>query len=73
MRKGKSLFSILEIKDNWSIREVSVLIKEKFGVKYLMKHVRELLRQMGMKFGKLYPQDYRRSKDADENLKTCSG
>ncbi|MEM3191192.1 MAG: helix-turn-helix domain-containing protein [Candidatus Parvarchaeota archaeon] len=66
----KSLFSMLEMRDDWSTREVRVLIEEKFGVEYSMKHVRELLRQMRMKFGKPYPHDYRKSKDAEETLKT---
>ncbi|MEM0134458.1 MAG: helix-turn-helix domain-containing protein [Thermoplasmatales archaeon] len=68
----KSLVSMLEMRDDWSTREVRVLIEEKFGVEYSMKHVRELLRQMGMKFMEAYQHDYRRSKDADENLKTFS-
>jgi len=46
-----------------------VLIKEKFGVEYSMKHVRELLRRFGMRFGKPYPHDYRRPKNADDDLK----
>ena len=45
-----------------------MLIKEKFGVEYSMKHVRELLRRFGMRFGKPYPHDYRRPK-SDDDLK----
>ena len=70
----KSLISVLERRDDWSTKEVRVLIKEKFGVEYSMKHVRELLRQLGMKFGKPYPHDYRRPKSAKDDLKkTDSG
>ncbi|MEM3448496.1 MAG: winged helix-turn-helix domain-containing protein [Nitrososphaerota archaeon] len=60
------------MRDDWSTREVRVLIEEKFGVEYSMKHVREMLRQIGMKFMEPYRHDYRRSKYADENLKTFS-
>ncbi|MEM3191716.1 MAG: winged helix-turn-helix domain-containing protein [Candidatus Parvarchaeota archaeon] len=63
---------MLEMRDDWSTREVRVLIEEKFGVEYSMKHVREMLRRIGMKFEKPYPHDYRRPKDAEENLKTFS-
>ncbi|MEM4090675.1 MAG: winged helix-turn-helix domain-containing protein, partial [Thermoplasmatales archaeon] len=52
--KMKSLVSMLERRDDWSTREVRVLIGEKFGVEYSMKHMREMLRQMGMKFKKAY-------------------
>ena len=70
----ESLMKMLERRDDWSTKEVRVLIKEKFGVEYSMKHVRELLRQFGMKFGKPYPHDYRRQKSAEDDLKkTDSG
>ncbi|MEM3861548.1 winged helix-turn-helix domain-containing protein [Metallosphaera sp.] len=52
--KRKSLVSMPERRDDWSTREVRVLIGEKFGVEYSMKHVREMLRQMGIKFMKAY-------------------
>lgn len=70
----KSLVSVLKRRDDWSTKEIRAMIKEKFGVEYSMKHVREILRRLGMKFGKPYPHDYRRPKDAEENLKkTDSG
>ncbi|MDA8055112.1 MAG: helix-turn-helix domain-containing protein [Thermoplasmatales archaeon] len=67
--KKKSLVSILEKRDDWSTRGIRALIKEKFGIEYSMKHIREILRELGMKFGKPYPHDYRRPKDAEERLK----
>lgn len=70
----KSLISALNRRDDWSTREIRVLIKEMFGIEYSMKHIRELLRQLGMKFGKPYPHDYRRPKNAEDDLKkTDSG
>lgn len=65
----KSLVYMLERRDDWSTKEIRIMIKERFGVEYSMKHVRELLRQMGMKFGKPYHHDFRRPKDAEERLK----
>lgn len=70
----ESLMKMLERRDDWSTKEVRVLIKEKFGVEYSMKHVRELLRRFGMRFGKPYLHDYRRQKSAEDDLKkTDSG
>lgn len=46
-----------------------VLIREKFGVVYSMKHVIELLREFGMMFGTPFPHDYRRQKNAEDDLK----
>ena len=65
----ESLMKMLERRDDWSTKEVRVLIKEEFGVEYSMKHVRELLRRLGMKFGKPYPHDYTRPKSAEGDLK----
>ncbi|MEM3859589.1 MAG: winged helix-turn-helix domain-containing protein [Candidatus Micrarchaeaceae archaeon] len=45
---------MLEMRDDWSTGEVRMLIKEKFGVEYSTKHMREMLRQMGIKFMKAY-------------------
>lgn len=64
-----ALISLLEKRDDWTTKEVRSLIKEKFGIGYSMKHVRELLRSMDMHFGKPYQHDYRRPKDAGDRLK----
>jgi len=38
-------------------------------VEYSLKQVGIILRNLGMKFGKPYPKDYRRPQDAEEQLK----
>ena len=67
-QKGE-LKEILKERDDWTTKEVLVLIQKKFGVEYSLKQIYIILREFGMKFGKPYPQDYRRPPDAEEQLK----
>lgn len=67
-QKGK-LKEMLKERDDWTTKEVGALIQERFGVEYSLKQVGVILRNLGLKFGKPYPQDYRRPPDAEEQLK----
>ncbi len=60
---------ILKDRDDWTTKEVAKLIYDKFGVEYSLKQVIIILRKLGLKFGKPYPQDYRRLPDAEKQLK----
>jgi putative transposase len=59
----------LSERDDWTTKEVRKLIKDNYGVEFSEKHVRTILRDLGLKFAKPYPQDYRRASDAAEQLK----
>ena len=63
------LVEMLKKKDNWTLPEVRLLIKEKFGVEYSENQVRRILKSFGMKHAKPYPHDYRRPDNAEELLK----
>ena len=65
----KELISTLEQRDDWTTKEITSLIEDKFGIKYSDKQVSRILRSFGMNFGKPFPKDYRRPKDAEEILK----
>ncbi len=65
----EKLKTILKERDDWTTKEVRELIKEVFGVEYSLRHVSRLLRAFGMKYAKPYPQDYRKPKNAEEELK----
>ncbi len=65
----KELKEMLSKRDDWTTQEVKKLIKDEFGPDFSEKHVRTILRDLGLKFAKPYPQDYRRPSDAEEQLK----
>ena len=44
------------------------MIKEEFGIEYSYAQISMILRQVGMKLGKPYPQDYRRRDEAEQIL-----
>jgi putative transposase len=68
-QQKSELKEILSERDDWTTKEVRKLIKDKFGVEFSEKHVRTILRNLGLKFGKPYPKDYRRPSDAEKQLK----
>ena len=59
----------LEEGDNWTTKDVRLLISKKFGVDYSDKQIRIILSRFGMNYAKPYQFDYRKPKDADELLK----
>jgi len=68
-KQKKELISTLEQRDDWTTKEITALIEDKFGIKYSDKQVSRILRTFGMNFGKPFQKDYRRPKDAEEILK----
>ena len=69
MEKNERLRSILEERDDWTTEEVQDLIEKRFGIRFTQKHVRTILRKLGMKYAKPYQHDYRRPKNAEDDLK----
>lgn len=59
----------LRERDDWTTGEIRELILELFGVEYMLKQVRVILKGFKMKFGKPYQHDYRRPSDAEDQLK----
>jgi len=59
-------------KNDWTTAEVQHLIQSQFGVSYSLDQVRRILKSFGMFFGKPYPRDYRRPRDAEQVLKKNS-
>ena len=65
----QKLKELLKKRDDWTTKEILKLIKEEFNVEYSLKQVRIILKDLGLKFGKPYPKDYRRPEDAEKQLK----
>jgi putative transposase len=63
------LRSILQERDDWTTEEVQDLIEKRFGIRFTQKHVRTILRKLGMKYAKPYQHDCRRPKNAEDDLK----
>ena len=64
-----ALLEKLREKERWTTAEVQHLIPSQFGVSYSLDQVRRILKSFGMFFGKPYPRDYRRPRDAEQVLK----
>lgn len=65
----KSLEKFLKEKDYWTTNEITALILEKFKVQLSTDQVSRILRnKLKMKFGKPYPHDYRKPKNAKMTL-----
>jgi putative transposase len=60
------LRSILQERDDWTTEEVQDLIEKRFGIRFTQKHVRTILRNIGMKYANPYQHDYRRPKNAED-------
>jgi len=65
----EDLENILGKRNNWTTLEIQKLMKDKFGVDYNIKHVRKLLKKLGMHYSKPYQHDYHRPNNAEEDLK----
>jgi putative transposase len=65
----EDLKNILGKRNDWTTVEIQKLIKDKFGVDYNIKHVRKLLKKLGMHYSKPYQHDYHRPNNAEEDLK----
>ncbi len=67
--KMDRLRDILKDRNDWTTEDVQTLIEKRFGILFSMKHVRTILRKLGMKYAKPYQHDWRRPGNAEENLK----
>jgi transposase len=65
----QELVLILEDKEYWTLREVRILIKERFGVEYSEMQVWRILKSLNMHHAKPYVLDKRRPVDAEAILK----
>jgi putative transposase len=68
-KQKTELKELLKERDDWTTKEIKKLIKERFGPDFSLKHVRTILRSLGLKFAKPYPHDYRRPANAEEQFK----
>lgn len=71
-QQKSELEKILRRKESWTTKEIKDVISREFNVDYSLKQIYIILRDMGMNFGKPYPRDYRRPKNAEEMLKKTS-
>ncbi len=55
--------------DDWTTEDVLKLVKDSFNVTFSLKHIRTILRKMGMHYSKPYQHDHRRPKNAEDDLK----
>lgn len=63
------LKSVLARKDYWTTKEIRQLILDRWGIQLSISQVERMLRQkLKLHYGKPYPHDYRRPKDAEEQL-----
>ncbi len=65
----KELRRILDTKEAWTLREVRILIKEKFGIEFSEMHVWRILNSMNLRHAKPYLFDKKRPDDAEDILK----
>lgn len=68
-QEKSDLKELLKERDDWTTKEVRNLIKKEFNIEYSLKQVIIILKSLGLKLGKPYPQDYRRPLDAEKQLK----
>lgn len=64
----KKLEELLKSKEHWLTGEVSALIKREFKVSYSLRHVRKILRGLGMYYAKPYVLDIRKPEDSQKIL-----
>jgi len=69
--KQEELKQLLQKQGYWTTREAKTQIEAKFGITYSLRSVSRILRQLGMRYAKPYPRDYRRPKDAETKLKSA--
>jgi putative transposase len=60
---------LLEMKDAWTLREVRMLIRDKFRVDYSEMQVWRIMKSWNMHHAKPYILDKRRPEDAEDILK----
>jgi|WetSurMetagenome_2_1015567.scaffolds.fasta_scaffold787158_2 putative transposase len=68
-QQKEELWGKLQSREHWTTNEVKQLIQLEFDITYSMDQIRRILCHFNMRFGKLYPEDYRRPAEAEEILK----
>ena len=63
------LFRLLHEREAWTLREIRILIKDKFGFVFSDMHIWRILKSMDMHHAKPYVLDKRRPADAEDILK----
>ena len=63
------LVKLLGRRNDWTLREIRMLIREEFGVEYSESRLRDVLKSLGVRHAKPYSRDYRRPVDAEAVLK----
>jgi putative transposase len=63
------LFRLLHERETWTLREIRILIKDKFGIVFSEMHIWRILKSMSMHHAKPYVLDKRRPDDAEDILK----
>ncbi|MFN8349356.1 MAG: winged helix-turn-helix domain-containing protein [Spirosomataceae bacterium] len=58
----------LGTKDFWTLGEIDQLMQDKFGITYSQRHLRTILKKMGVFHYKPEPLDYRRSDNSEQEL-----
>lgn len=65
----EELIKILKTSNELTAKEIHELIQNKFGIMYDIKHVRKLMKKLGIHYLKRYKQDSLISDKAEENIK----
>lgn len=63
------LDKIIEETPNMSMKDVHILVKEKFNVTYSLKQIGKITKKLGYNYAKAYPKFSKTPKDADKQLK----
>lgn len=65
----KELKEKLQERNDWTLQEIKEKIQEMFNIDYTERHLRRKLKNMGMKHGKPFQEDYRKPENAEQQLK----
>ena len=52
----------------WTLKQIACVLAERFNIHYSSRHLRRVLKQLGMYHYKPQPVDYRRSQEAPQRL-----
>lgn len=63
------LDKIIEKTPNISMKDVHILVNEKFNVNYSLKQIGKIMKKLGCNYSKAYPKSSKSPKDAEKQLK----
>ena len=63
------LDKIIEKTPNISMKDVHILVNEKFNVNYSLKQIGKIMKKLGYNYSKAYPKSSKSPKDAEKQLK----